>query len=543
MSARDTLSPTLGWLLVWPWLSSSQLGVLLDQDPATVRRRLHRARQAGLVQAIAPGRPGLPGEQIYALTDAGLAHLAARQGTLPRALARRHGLSLGALYDAVNRLDQVYAVRGFVLGLLAAARARGDAVLEGQTFVQRRYQRGKTGRTFTADAYVVYQRGEVGYPFFLLYDRGGLPLEALRDAVAAYLRYRESGSYRGPYYHFPALAVVLADPERLVELRFRGRALGYRLGVPPPQVVLTTRAELGAADEAGPLAAIWRAGDSYDVVGRLPLLRVLGGVSVGMGEAPAAALPLPEPGETTAPVTGRTVRVLGAPLAERAQRLATRPPLGPRSRPAVLEERAALWGVALAPAAQAVLDLVSRIGYLAPAHVAAVQGTGAEMARRHLRALEDLGAVMAWVPGEPGYPPLYCPTRLAVYRLARQRGLTPRRAARVSQEHPDPGDNDLARHLAHTVRVRDFFAHCYEAARAAGGELVAWQGESECEQRFLWQGAVQYLRPDGYGQLRLGGTVWPFYLEWDHGREWVPRYRDKFAAYYDCRASRAPYAI
>ncbi|MBU1749004.1 MAG: replication-relaxation family protein, partial [Chloroflexi bacterium] len=196
-----------------------------------------------------------------------------------------------------------------------------------------------------------------------------------------------------------------------------------------------------------------------------------------------------------------------------------------------------------APAAQAVLDLVSRIGYLAPAHVAAVQGTGAEMARRHLRALEDLGAVMAWVPGEPGYPPLYCPTRLAVYRLARQRGLTPRRAARVSQEHPDPGDNDLARHLAHTVRVRDFFAHCYEAARAAGGELVAWQGESECEQRFLWQGAVQYLRPDGYGQLRLGGTVWPFYLEWDHGREWVPRYRDKFAAYYDCRASRAPYAI
>ncbi|MBU1746665.1 MAG: hypothetical protein KKA73_03170, partial [Chloroflexi bacterium] len=68
MSARDTLSPTLGWLLVWPWLSSSQLGVLLDQDPATVRRRLHRARQAGLVQAIAPGRPGLPGELIYALT-------------------------------------------------------------------------------------------------------------------------------------------------------------------------------------------------------------------------------------------------------------------------------------------------------------------------------------------------------------------------------------------------------------------------------------------------------------------------------------------
>ncbi|MBU0490431.1 MAG: replication-relaxation family protein, partial [Chloroflexi bacterium] len=380
MGLHATTKQTLTWLAAWPWLSSAQLAILLDQAGETVQRRLCRAVEQGEAQALVQFRPALPNETLYALTDAGIVQLARAVGVQPRALARRYDLSPQTSYAVLNDQDHVYRVRSLILGLVQLARQRGDQVTTGRTWPQVPFKRGSRNRTFGADAYVVYQHGTGCYPFFLLYDRDGQPLEVLRNQVGLYLRYRESGDYPGSYYHFPALVAILTDQDRLVELRLRALALGQRWNMLAPRLILTTRAELeGTGQQPGLAGPIWRAGQAYDAASGIRLLQALHEAPVAQYRfqipTPSLKAPQRELGERDF----RPVHVLGVPVSARLQdrqrlkdlyRAINDTKAKPAPGVAVWEEYVALLNAALTPATQAVLDLVSRFGYLSAAHIA-----------------------------------------------------------------------------------------------------------------------------------------------------------------------------
>ncbi|MBU0490242.1 MAG: replication-relaxation family protein, partial [Chloroflexi bacterium] len=327
---------------------------------------------------------------------------------------------------------------------------------------------------------------------------------------------------------------------------------GQRWNMLAPRLILTTRAELeGTGQQPGLASPIWRAGQAYDAASGIRLLQALNEAPVAQYRFQIPTPPLKPPTRELQERDFRPVHVVGAPVSARLQdrqrlndlyRTINDTKTKPAPGVAVWEEYVALLNAALTPATQAVLDLVSRFGYLSAAHIALVQGSSESWVRRYLLALKRQQIIVAWQPYH--YPPLYCPTRPALYRLYRQRGWTARRALNRSQLYVGPGKDIPGQHLTHTLGVRDFFAQCYESARGAGDRLLDWRSEEECERRFVYHGETRSLRPDGYGRLYRHGKVWPFYLEWEHGsRHWQAGYREKLGSYHAYRFTQAPYAI
>ena len=190
------------------------------------------------------------------------------------------------------------------------------------------------------------------------------------------------------------------------------------------------------------------------------------------------------------------------------------------------------------------LDLVDRHPFLLPDQLARALGWPPKWARRRRNRLIEMGFLRLVEPDE-------LPEGLAKRELAEltedgfalvavQQGLARREAARYNGligtglMRSIRARSSLLKHIDHTVGANDVFIRLIETARtrAKVGEddaLIEWRNAPMC-----CRGRV---RPDGYGIYRHRGELYGFFLEYDRGTEKARDYRQKFAAYYDYRAS------
>lgn len=108
----------------------------------------------------------------------------------------------------------------------------------------------------------------------------------------------------------------------------------------------------------------------------------------------------------------------------------------------------------------------------------------------------------------------------------------------------------LLRHPAHTAGVYTFFAVLmraveHERARDHLSELLWWETGDSCIRRYRSHERWRNFRPDGAGELlvggigdRAGGRRFPFWLEWDRGTMGARDLRAKFASYVEYIVSR-----
>ncbi|MDE2932731.1 MAG: replication-relaxation family protein [Chloroflexota bacterium] len=95
-------------------------------------------------------------------------------------------------------------------------------------------------------------------------------------------------------------------------------------------------------------------------------------------------------------------------------------------------------------------------------------------------------------------------------------------AAAVEPEEPLAWRNvrgsrsrQLLRHLTHTTAVHGFVAALVRQARACGWEVAQIDPPHRASRYFRQGEGLHSVRPDAFALLRRGGSVWPFFLEWE----------------------------
>ncbi|MCY3505361.1 MAG: replication-relaxation family protein [Chloroflexi bacterium] len=181
-----------------------------------------------------------------------------------------------------------------------------------------------------------------------------------------------------------------------------------------------------------------------------------------------------------------------------------------------------LLPASLVPAGKRVLDLVADWPWIAPPHLAALLGVSARRLGQALRPLEEARLVARaparrLVLSDRGLAVLARRDRASV-GLARKRWS----AAPVDPARPLSWRNvsgrrnrQLLRNLEHTAAVHEFMATLAADARDQGHELVQLDPPHRASRFFRHEGRLHSVHPDAFGVLRLGGRLWPFFLEWE----------------------------
>jgi len=216
-----------------PLLTRQQLATLLGTSVARTGRLVVQLRALGWVRTIqsddAPpealkhssGRPRRLA--LVELTPAGRRE-AARRLLLPAAAATRHHGLLGKdsstrrfLWHLAHTLGANAIFVAFVSAARHVSQRGGDDALE-----EWRSAAACARGRFRPDGYGCCRRGGSRFGFFLEFDRGTeKPLEYAAK-LAAYYRYRDSGSYQRDYGSFPT--VLLVTTSELAEGRFAHQA-------------------------------------------------------------------------------------------------------------------------------------------------------------------------------------------------------------------------------------------------------------------------------------------------------------------------------
>jgi len=268
----DGVDQVLSLVARHPLLTRQQLALLVG----TTRPRIVRL-QAELLERcwIRPIRQeqlshATRGRTVDQIQRSGLVELtpagrreAARRLLLPGALAaRHHGLVGGrvAVRRFLRHLAHTVGANACFVALVQAARnacGRGgdDALEEWRSAAA--CARGR----FRPDGYGCYRRAGSRFGFFLEYDRGTERPGNYAAKLAAYYRYRDSGSAARDYDGFPTLLFVTVSD--VAEARFAHQVylVHQQHGSAALSVCLTTLARIETHPE-GVLGPIWRAPSS-----------------------------------------------------------------------------------------------------------------------------------------------------------------------------------------------------------------------------------------------------------------------------------------
>ncbi len=195
----------------------------------------------------------------------------------------------------------------------------------------------------------------------------------------------------------------------------------------------------------------------------------------------------------------------------------------------------------LKPSEKRVLDLLLDWPWLALEDLAALLGVSRARASRLLLRLEALDlATRVPVAGERHLALTDRGLALIAHRDRTSAGTLRKRWSAEAVEPQEPltwrnvrgsRSRQLLRHLTHTAAVHGFVASLVCQARDRGWE-VAQIDPPHRASRYFRQGEGLYsVRPDAFGLLRRGDSVWPFFLEWERRAVRPATMADRLAPY------------
>lgn len=488
-------SETLAWALRLPFVSASQLAVLLGDPEPTVTATLRALERHGWLDWVDSPVPDAEAGRLYVLTDEARKwvgeHFAASPETFPVPLAHNE------ILHRLAGIEATAAFNGFVAGLAAACRRDpGLGLSEALTLsVRRREAWWPPG----VHGLLVLQQGERIAPFFVAIDHPAAPAVHRAAAVAGWYEHRDSGRRAAP--RGIPIFVLIADSRPAEEWAEVVRLAAERRGVLPLEVFVAPP-ETDLRDDL--LAGLrWRS-------------------------QPRTCQPITavfDDGPETRPRSVRlhewTRQVLGdAPArARRAQR-----------------ERVAALSLVSSPDQLRLLETVGRLPLLTESDLPLVLPGLPPLLRRQVDRAAQHGLIEAVV--RPNGQEHFVLGEFGLRLLAARAGVPFRRFANYTPFVAAlPGAaggrlQTLVRQFEHTVGANSFMLACLRNSSApAVPTLVRWRNPIEAVVRFESGGVRRTLRPDGAGEVVQGEKRYGFFLEWDRGTERIDVLLEKLTRY------------
>ena len=201
-----------------------------------------------------------------------------------------------------------------------------------------------------------------------------------------------------------------------------------------------------------------------------------------------------------------------------------RPPDEAHSQTAVNLVPSHMLPSVLKPAEKRTLDMLSDWPWVTPSDLGGLMGVSAPRLSELLVRLRELGLVAHFVIdgrrrlalSDRGLALLARRDRTSV-GLARKRwsvatmGSAPLAWRDVSGRR----SRQLLRNLAHTEAVHRFVATLSQEAKLSGWDVAQLDPPRRAARHFRHGDGLRSIHPDAFGILRRGGTLCPFFLEWE----------------------------
>jgi Replication-relaxation len=255
-----------------PCLMQDQLAILTGTNPRRVREATATLIERGWIQEIKYAPTDTPAEDnpfragpLVELTRAGRREAAKRLLLKADSASRHHGLQPASRRGrSLIHLAHTVGANSVFVQFARLARcvtlAGGNDALE----TWRSAAACARGRC-RPDGYGVYRRDEMHHGFFIEYDRGTERSRQYAAKIAAYYRFRDSGSAAREFSSFPAILYVTTSP--VAEERFAWQAIlaARQRGSMPLPFLLTTTLHIASHVE-GVLGPIWWALDATELI-------------------------------------------------------------------------------------------------------------------------------------------------------------------------------------------------------------------------------------------------------------------------------------
>lgn len=251
-----------------PFLTANQFSDVLGCATASVRRRVQRLAELGLIRHPSMDEIGEDAKQeLSELTEGGLRLVAARLRLSLAVAVRELGLvgggpdlPLGSRRKLIGTLSHTRGADDVFVRLYRQARARAatgcdEAVVEWQNAA------ACSRRHLRPDGYGVYRHGTRYDGFFLEYDRGTMNARDYFKKFGAYYRYGVTRRFERDFNSYPTILVVTsgnAAEERIARVA-RATAVGQPGKLP---LLLTCQWRIeDVRNPEGLLGSIWREPD------------------------------------------------------------------------------------------------------------------------------------------------------------------------------------------------------------------------------------------------------------------------------------------
>jgi len=491
-------SETLAWVLRLPFVSPSQLALLLGDPEPTVNAGLRSLERQGWLDWVDSPVPDADLGRLYVLSNEARRWVGERFAASPEPFALP--LAHNEILHRLAGIEVTIAFKRFVADFGSACRRDPHLELsEARTLpVRRREAWWPPG----VHGLAVLQQGERITPLFVAMDHPAAPAVHRAATVAGWYAHRDGGR---PSASSAPIVVLAADNRRSEEWARAVRDAAERRGALPLDVLV---APPGTSVRGRLLRGLrWRTPPSPCQ----PITSILDGAP----ETLPRSLRLHE---SARQVLG------GVPArARRAQR-----------------ERVAALSLFALPEQLRLLETIGRLPLLTESDLGLVLAVPAPLLRRQVERAAGDGLIEAVF--RPNGEKHFVLGEFGLRLLAARAGVPFRRFANhtpfVAALPGAAGGRlqTLIRQFEHTVGANGFMLACLRNSPDPGSPtLVRWQNPIEAVVRFESGGARRTLRPDGAGEVVQEGKPHSFFLEWDRGTERINVLLEKltrYAAYY-----------
>ena len=501
-------SEALSWIARLPFVSTSQLALLLGDPEPDVAPVLHHLDGRGWVDWIDSPLPNVEPGRLYLLSER--VRNWAGETLEDRSSSGRLALPL-VWNEILHRLGSIEAsiqLNRFAAALVVSARLEPHAT--GVDFQALPVRRRDSWWPAGVHGFATVRCSNRHATLFVAVDAAAAPAIHRKAAVAGWYAHRDRQASSARIF------VLAAEVERAAEWTLAVRQAADRRGVAPLGVLSASR---GASPLEIMQAPVWQSS-----VDPAPL-SLQSGLPWRPGEAPCSPLSTAFEG-----IPGEFPRTLR--LHEWARR--TGDESSTRARRGTVERVAAL-SLSTTPEQMSLLECVGRLPLLTESDLSIVLATPQHLLRRQLDRSMRQGLVEVMPPATE--PSRFVLAELGLRLLAGRAGVPFRRfAEHTSLVAALPGAgrgrlDTLLRQFEHTVGANSFFVACLAAGKPDGPRLVAWRNAIEAALRFESGGVRRSLRPDGAGDVTQEGLTHGFFLEWDRGTERIAVLLEKLDRY------------
>ncbi len=493
-------SETLAWVARLPFVSASQLALLLGHPEATVNTCLRALERQGWLDWVDSPVPDADARRLYVLADEARMwvgeRLAANPGAFPIPLAHNE------IPHRLAGIEATIAFNRFVAELAEMSRREQD--LELSEALALPVRRREAWWPLGVHGLAVCQRGGRIAPIFVAIDHPTAPALHRATTVAGWYAHRDIRSAAD------AQVIVLAADDRAKEWNQAVAGGAERRGVLPLDLLLARQ----GTDLRGSL----RTGLRWSP--RPTACQPITSIFDGAPETLPRSLRLHE--------WARQVLGEAPARARRAQR-----------------ERVAALSLLASPEQLRLLETIGRLPLLSESDLRFVFAVPAPLLRRQVERAERDGLVEAVV--RPNGPKRFVLGEFGLRLLAARAGVPFRRFANhtpfVAALPGAAGGRlqTLVRQFEHTVGANSFMLACFRnSSDPESPKLVRWQNSLEAAVRFESGGVRRTLRPDGAGVILQDDESREFLLEWDRGTERIAvliQKLDRYASYFGSGSS------